>query len=129
MSSNLGPKGPSSAGEPTWEVAALLPNQGQWNEADFLQLHTNRMAELVSGNLEVLPVPTWLHQLIVKFFVSAIETHLKANNLGGVVLFAPLPVRLFPGTIREPDVLYVSPGNIPNNTRGYPDVSILLSKW
>ncbi len=98
----------------------LLPEQGNWNEADFLALHTNRMAELVAGRLEVLPMPTWLHQLIVEFLHAALKSWLQANGVGGRVLFAPLPLRLFPGTIREPDLLYVAPENLPENPRGYP---------
>lgn len=95
----------------------LLPEQGTWSEGDFLALHTNRMAELVNGRLEVLPMPTWLHQLIVRFLVKAIEAQIGDQ---GAVLFAPLPVRLFPGTIREPDVLYVAPEHVPADARGYP---------
>ncbi len=95
----------------------LLPEQGGWSESDFLALHTNRMAELVMGRLEVLPMPTWLHQLIVRFLVRAIEAQIGER---GAVLFAPLPVRLFPGTIREPDVLYVAPDHVPADARGYP---------
>ncbi len=121
MSSNLEPRIPSESGEPTWEAATLLPNQGQWNESDFLSLHTNRMAELAGGRLEVLPMPTWLHQLIVVFFLEKIKDYLRSNDIGGVVLLAPLPVRLFPGTIREPDVLYVAPANLPKRSNDYPE--------
>lgn len=121
MSTNLHPRIPSEIGEPTWEVAQLMPEQGHWSESDFLSLHTNRMAELANGRLEVLPMPTWLHQLIVDYFVQCIRSHLAQADLGGVVLFAPLPARLFPGTIREPDVLYVSREHVPNDPSGYPD--------
>ena len=111
---------PSKEGEPTWEAAYLLPTQGQWTEQDFFKFHTNRMAELVDGSLEILPMPTWLHQLIVDFLVQSIKSHLSQSGVGGVVLFAPLPAKLFPGTIREPDVLFVSPKNIPTDPKGYP---------
>lgn len=111
---------PSKEGEPTWEAAYLLPPQGQWTESDFFKFHTNRMAELVDGNLEVLPMPTWLHQLIVDFLVQSIKSYLSRSGARGVVLFAPLPAKLFPGTIREPDVLFVSPQNIPSDPKGYP---------
>ncbi len=121
MSSNTQPRIPSANGEPAWEVAALLPQQGHWDEAHFLELHTNRMAELVDGRLEVLPIPTWLHQLIVRFFIQAIEEHILAECAGGIVLFAPLPSRLFPGTIREPDVLYVAPEHLPDPSVEYPE--------
>lgn len=121
MSLNLYPHIPSSLGEPAWEAAMFFPPQGQWNECDFLRFHTNRMAELVAGRLEILPMPSWIHQLIVKLLIELIEQQIRANELGGVLLFAPLPTRLFPGTIREPDVLYVAPENVPKLPIKYPD--------
>ena len=111
---------PSKDGDPTWEAAYLLPAQGQWTENDFFKFHTNRMAELVDGSLEVLPMPTWLHQLIVDFLVTSIKAHLSDSRIGGVVLFSPLPTKLFPGTIREPDVLFVSRKNVPTDPKSYP---------
>lgn len=111
---------PSSLGEPAWEVAEFFPAQGEWKEEDFFRIHSNRMAELVDGKLEILPTPTWLHQLIVDFLVTQIKLHTTGDNVG-VTLFAPLPVRLFPRTIREPDVLYVSRENLPTDPNGYPD--------
>ena len=103
--------------EPTWAVAHLFPPQGQWSENDFYALHGNRLIELVDGNLEVLPMPTWLHQLMVKFLVRAIEV---ATAGVGEVLDGPLPIRLFEKNIREPDVMYFAPGSEPKDPRGYP---------
>ena len=105
------------APEPTWAVAHLFPPQGQWSENDFFALHGNRLIELVDGNLEVLPMPTWLHQLIVKFLVRAVES---ATHGVGEVLVGPLPIRLFENNIREPDVMYFAPGSEPRDPRGYP---------
>lgn len=104
-------------GEPAWAVAHLFPAQGEWTESDFFALHSNRMIELVNGTLEVLPMPTWLHQLIVKFLIRELEAALNGT---GVVLPAPLPIRLFEKTIREPDVMYFAPGSEPTNPREYP---------
>ena len=103
--------------EPTWAVAHLFPSQGEWTENEFFALHSNRMIELVDGHLEVLPMPTWLHQLMVKFLVRAIE---QATNGVGEALDAPLPIRLFEQHIREPDVMYFAPGSEPTDPRGYP---------
>ena len=108
---------PSSDREPTWDVAHLFPPQGHWTESEFFELHSNRMVELADGKLEVLPMPTWLHQLIVKFLAGCLEA---ATGGHGDVLTAPLPVRLFPRTIREPDVMYFAPGSAPEDPRGYP---------
>jgi Uma2 family endonuclease len=110
---------PSKDGEPAWEAAYFFPPQGRWCEEDFLQFHTNRMAELIDGRLEILPMPTWLHQLIVKFLTKKIDEFILQGT-GGAVLFAPLPTKLFPGTIREPDILYVAAENLPQPSEKYP---------
>ena len=115
------PQIPSANGEPAWEAAYMLPVQGSWSDADFLKFHTNRMAELVDGRLEILPMPTWLHQLILDFLLEHIKGHLRESNCGGRILMAPLPTRLFARTIREPDLLYVMAENLPKDIRGYPD--------
>jgi Uma2 family endonuclease len=115
MSSTSSAKPPHP--EPTWAVAHLFPAQGQWSENDFYALHGNRLIELVDGTLEVLPMPTWLHQLMVKFLVRAIEV---ATAGVGEALAAPLPIRLFEKNIREPDVMYFAPGSEPKDPRGYP---------
>lgn len=111
------PQIPSANGEPAWEAAYFFPPQGRWSEATFLQFHSNRMAELVDGRLEILPMPTLKHQRILRWLLGVIE----ANSPGGsITLFAPLPTRLFPGTIREPDLLYIAPENAPAPDVDYP---------
>ncbi len=113
------PQIPSANGEPAWEAAFLLPSQGQWSEADFLKFHTNRMAELVDGRLEILPMPTLKHQRILIWLFDAIR-EVVSDQSGAVVSIAPLPTRLFTGTIREPDLLYISPENAPGPDVDYP---------
>jgi Uma2 family endonuclease len=115
------PKIPSANGEPAWEAAYMLPVQGSWSEEDFLKFHTNRMAELVDGRLEILPMPTWLHQLILELLFDRVREHLRRTGCGGRILMAPLPTRLFARTIREPDLLYVQAEHLPKDVRGYPD--------
>ena len=108
---------PDTKPSPTWEIVHLFPNQGEWTQADFFALQGNRLVELVDGTLEVLPVPTWLHQLIVRFLCRELET---ASQGLGVVLTAPLPVVLFEKTIREPDVMFFSSGSEPRDPCSYP---------
>lgn len=96
----------SSSSEPTWAVAELFPLQGQWSEADYLTLDTNRLIELCDGCLEVLPMPTDSHQAIVGYLLAvllAIATHSKL----GIARVAPLRVRLWEGWFREPDVVFM----------------------
>ena len=89
-------------------MALLYPVQGSWTEDDYLALGTNRLVELSEGCIEVLPTPTKLHQRMVRFLSFLIQEFVSARGLGEV-LFAPLPVRLWPGTFREPDIVFVRP--------------------
>ena len=100
-------------GEPAWDLALLFPQQGAWSEDDYLALNrrTNWPIELSDGRLEVLAMPTPFHQRIVKYLFRLLEAFVLANAAGEVFV-APLPVRLWPGKLREPDVLYLRPGRI-----------------
>jgi Uma2 family endonuclease len=100
-------------GEPAWEIALLFPTQGNWTEDDYLALNTNRLVELSDGCLEVLPMPTLFHQLLVKVLYHLLDAFVTTHSLGTVV-FAPLPVRLWAGKVREPDIVYLRPERIGN---------------
>jgi Uma2 family endonuclease len=103
----------SRLGDPPWEIAILYPAQGQWTENEYLALQnrTNLLVELSEGCIEVLPMPNPFHQWIVRFLFEALRTFVR-GRLPGEVLFAPLPIRLWPGKYRDPDVLYLKPGRI-----------------
>jgi Uma2 family endonuclease len=88
-------------------VASPFPEQGQWSEADYLALDGNRLVELSDGRLEELPVPTIFHQLLVDYLHAALKLYL-ASHPTGKAFFAPLPVRLWSGKFREPDVIYLT---------------------
>lgn len=90
------------------EVAELYPPQGQWTEADYFALpETNRYLELSEGELRMPPHPTYSHQRIVFDLATLLRRFVEAHDLGEVHV-APLPVRLWPGKIREPDVLFMA---------------------
>ncbi len=90
------------------EVAQLWPSQGQWTEADYFALpDTNRFIELSEGELIMPPHPTHTHQQIVGKLYRAMYDFVAERDLG-TVQFGPLPVRLWPGKIREPDILFVA---------------------
>ncbi len=94
--------------ELTLEVAQLWPPRGQWTEADYFALpDTNRYIELSEGELIMPPHPTDTHQATVGQMYRHLWDFVEQHNLG-TVRFAPLPVRLWLGKIREPDILFVS---------------------
>ena len=93
---------------PAWGIAELFPEQGELSEQDYLYAtrETNKLAEFTDGYLEVLPMPTMSHQRIVQF-LSNLLLHFVAARKLGMVLFAPLRVRLRPGKFREPDIVFM----------------------
>lgn len=94
--------------KPAREVALFYPPQGQWTEADYFALpETNRYAELSEGRLIVPPHPTYSHQTALQHVFLKLQAFVEERQLG-VVRFAPLPVRLWPGKIREPDLFFIA---------------------
>jgi Uma2 family endonuclease len=92
-------------GQPTWEAVPFLPPQGYWSEEEYLSLDGNRVVEFTDGYLEVLPMPTLSHQMIVLYLYRALLGFVEAGQLGKVVV-AAYPVHVRPGAYREPDVVF-----------------------
>ena len=92
--------------EPAWDVSRLFPAQGAWSEEEYLALPGNHLVEFDSGCIEVLDMPSELHQTIMLFLCRALSAYVSQHKLGKV-LVAPLPVKLWEGKMREPDVLFM----------------------
>ena len=90
------------------EIAKLFPVQGKWTEEDYFRLpETNKIIELSEGRIIITPSPTTQHQKILSKLFLLIGNHVLSNNLGEIVV-SPMDVRLWPGTIRQPDIVYMS---------------------
>ena len=96
----------SKIAEPTWAVAELFPTQGNWSEEEYLALPDNRLMEFSNGFLELLPMPTTSHQVLVAYLYGLLFSFVSERDLGKV-LFAPIRVRLWPGKFREPDLVFI----------------------
>lgn len=92
--------------EPAWDISRLFPAQGAWSEEEYLGLPGNSLVEFDQGNIEVLDMPSELHQSLVVLLYELLVSHVRRHKLGKV-LVAPLPVRLWEGKMREPDVLFM----------------------
>jgi Uma2 family endonuclease len=97
-------------GEPAWDVAQLFPNQGTWSEEEYLSLNGNRLVEFSHGYVEVLAMPTELHQAILQYLAFALIAFARANNAGKAFV-APLRIRLWEGKYREPDIVFMRTEN------------------
>ena len=91
-------------------ILELFPRQGEWRDGDYFSLPGNRMVELVNGHVEVLPVPSLLHQFIARLVFLQMHGFVEQARLG-IVMSAPTRVRISERHFREPDVLFVSQAN------------------
>jgi Uma2 family endonuclease len=102
------PSSQSSDADYVWDVATLFPQQGEWSEEGYLDLtdHSNRRIEFTDGRLEFLPMPTEIHQELVAYLYRALYAFVERFGLGKVH-FSGLRLRVRPGKIREPDVIFL----------------------
>ena len=109
---------PSKLGEPVWDLAFMFPFQGAWTVENYLALDGGILVEYTDGFIKVLPMPTLLHQWIVRFLFRRLDAYVNERCLGEVLL-APLPVRLTATKYREPDLVFLRPERI-KNWKGHP---------
>ncbi len=118
--------------QPTVELLELFPFQGEWMETDYFKLpDTNHFIELSEGRLIISDMPTDSHQKAVGRLFRAMDAFVEENDLGEVRI-APLPVRLWQGKIREPDIVFMTSAHedrITENYWGVPDLALeVISK-
>ena len=89
----------------------MYPLQGDWTVENYLGLDSGMLVEFSNGFVRVLPMPSLLHQWIVRFLFQILDRYVTARGLGEV-FFAPLPIQLTPTKYREPDVVFVRPERI-----------------
>jgi Uma2 family endonuclease len=92
--------------EPAWDVSRLFPAQGTWSEQEYLDLPGNHLVEFESGHIEVLEMPSELHQTIAFLLCRALSDY-ALNQKTGKAVMAPIPLKLWTGKIREPDVMFL----------------------
>ncbi len=98
--------------QPRTAASAALAwlNAGHWTEAAYFALpETNYIVELSEGRLLVHQMPGLEHQRIVGNLVFALGTWSRTGG-HGEVFHAPMPIRLWEGKIREPDIMFYAAG-------------------
>ncbi len=95
------------------QIAALLPAQGEWDEASYLWLsdRSRGLIEFDDHSIEVLPMPTDRHQSAAAALFAILAGYFHAS--GGKALFAPLRIRLAEGRYREPDLVALAAADDP----------------
>jgi Uma2 family endonuclease len=64
-------------------------------------------------------MPNLAHQLMVDWLNTQLKKYVEAQGMPGRVLFAPLPIRLWTGKYREPDIVYLNPQQL-SEPSGHP---------
>ena len=99
-----------SDSEQSTAILDLFPCQGDWRDGEYFSLPGNRMVELVRGRVEVLSVPSMLHQFIARSLFLLMNEFVERHGLG-LVMSAPTRVKIDDRHYREPDVLFVANRN------------------
>jgi Uma2 family endonuclease len=88
------------------ELAYELLSEKAWSEEAYLAFSEafNRPIELSDGRLVILPMPSLTHQRILRQFVYRAQNWIAEGDRGEII-FAPHPIRLWPGKYREPDAM------------------------
>lgn len=103
------PQRRSQPGEPTWEILDRFPRQGEWLVEQYLKLpEDGRPVEFNHGALEVLPMPTWMHQELA-FLLCALLRAVVIDGQTGRAVLPPFHLRTGGQTFRLPDVMYLAP--------------------
>jgi Uma2 family endonuclease len=114
-------------GRLTTEIARLFPLQGEWTEEAYFSLpETNRIVELSNGKLVMPDLPTTSHQRAIGKLFRVISGHVETHSLGEVCI-AALPIRLWEGKIREPDIVFMSDEHADRKGEDYwgvPDLAV-----
>jgi Uma2 family endonuclease len=97
----------------------LAPLQGLWTREQYLKLtdHTRYLVEFTNGTIEMLPMPTQHHQLILAYLYRTFWSFIQIT--GGIVLFAALRVQVRYDKFREPDLLLLLDANDPRSQNRY----------
>lgn len=76
-------------------------------EKDFVKLPEGTLAELLEGEIFIVPAPIPEHQRVVLKFSNVLSNYLEGNKLGEV-FFSPIDVYLDEHNVVQPDLLFIS---------------------
>jgi Uma2 family endonuclease len=95
-------------GNYAWELATLYPEQGEWSEEEYLKLTDGSRAriEFTDGTLEFLPMPTEIHEALIRFLFLALYRYVNDRKLGEVYVNG-IRLRIRQRKIRLPDVVFL----------------------
>jgi Uma2 family endonuclease len=109
---------------PEWDRLQTFPVRYNCTEEEYFALNTKQLVEYSDGFLELPPSPTLHHQRIAGRIMLALDSFVTTDRLGTVIF--GLPVRLWPGLFRTPDVMFMRSENTPQSEERFSKGADLL---
>ncbi|EMY78761.1 putative restriction endonuclease, partial [Leptospira weilii serovar Ranarum str. ICFT] len=76
-------------------------------DKDFAELPEGTLAELLEGEIFMVPAPIPEHQRVIRKFSNALSAHVDKLKLGEV-FFSPIDVFLDEHNVVQPDLIFIS---------------------
>src|SRR5947209_5788179 len=90
-------------------MEVIIQNKN-WSYQDYLELNDEKRYEVISGELIMVPAPSYEHQSIQSKLGNCFNNFVNSNKLGEI-LFAPFDVILAEKIVVQPDILFISNEN------------------
>ncbi|MGJ4752082.1 Uma2 family endonuclease [Leptospira kmetyi] len=87
-----------------------MPMTDLKTDKDFAELPEGTLAELLDGEIIMVPAPIPEHQRVIRKFSNALSTFVERNQLGEI-FFSPIDVFLDEHNVVQPDLVYISKAN------------------
>ncbi len=88
-----------------------LNRRNDWTEEEYFELDNERRLEYDNGHIEVVPVVTTIHDLIMLFLYHQLYAFARTQGRD-LVMTATTKVRLWSGKYAEPDLKYMTAANL-----------------
>jgi len=93
-------------------MAAVLEKQARrWTYEEYYKLDDDQRYEIIDGNLLMAPAPDTWHQAWIGELHLILDRHVRAGQLGKVLL-SPVDVVLDPENTVQPDIVFVAADNV-----------------
>ncbi|WP_295653671.1 Uma2 family endonuclease [uncultured Mucilaginibacter sp.] len=106
----------------------LTTEKKKYTVQDYMMLEEGAPFQLIHHDLIMSPSPTIQHQNVIVKLLQAFLIYMNQTNNNGLLLCAPMDVKLDDGNVYQPDLLFVSeerkPALVKERIEGAPDLVI-----
>lgn len=109
-------------------ATTAIQKRQNWTYDDYVTLPDDlNIYEVIEGELYMAPAPTTKHQVVSMNMERKLDNYVKKQD-AGIIFHAPIDVVLSPDNVVQPDIIFISKGNMSiiteKNIQGSPDLVI-----